>query len=240
MKLDILVICAHPDDAELCCGGTIIAHVKQNYKVGILDLTKGELGTRGNAETRLKEAEEASKILGISVRDNMGYADGFFQNDKEHQIGLIQKIRQYQPEIVITNPPQDRHPDHQRAAGLVYESCFLSGLRQINTFTDKSEEPQQVWRPKALYSFLQHTPLKPDFVVDIEPYIEQKFKAIKAYRSQFFDPDSKEPETILTKADFFEKLKARSQAIAHPSGLNFAEGFLVYRTPAVTSLFDLK
>lgn len=210
MKLDILAISAHPDDIELGCAGTILASIAQGRRVGIVDLTRGELGTRGTPEIRRAEAEAAAKILGAEVRDNVGLADGFFQNDKESQLSLVPYIRKYQPEIVLANAQEDRHPDHGKGANLIYDACFLSGLRQIDTF-DEFGNVQAAWRPKFIYHFTQDRYIKPDFVVDITPYWKKKEEAIRAFRSQFHDPNSKEPNSYISSPEFLEFLEARSK-----------------------------
>ncbi len=238
MKLDILVIASHPDDAELGAGGTILSHTHQGHKVGILDLTEGELGTRGTPEIRKQEAKNAAELLGVSVRENVAFRDGFFANDESHQRALIQKIRQYKPELIITNAPSDRHPDHGRAAQLVKESAFYAGLRRIET--QREGQSQEAWRPHMVYHFIQFYYHKPDLVVDIEPFIEQKMKALLAYESQFYNPDSNEPETILTSPQFFETLKGRWREMGANAHLNLAEGFVSDRTISVDHLFQLK
>ncbi|HEY8402142.1 MAG TPA: bacillithiol biosynthesis deacetylase BshB1 [Cytophagaceae bacterium] len=237
MKLDILVIAAHPDDAELSCAGTILKHIDLGYKVGIVDLTRGELGTRGTPELRDQEAGNASKILGLSVRENLQFADGFFEIDKAHCIELIKVIRKYQPDIVIANAVEDRHPDHGRGGALASRACFLSGLRKIETqfFGAKQSE----WRPQAVFHYIQDRYIKPDFVVDISNYWDKKIEAIKAYKSQFYDPQSKEPETYISGADFFDFLVARSQEFGHSIGVKYAEGFTKERHLKINNLFDI-
>ena len=237
-KLDILAIGVHPDDVELSCSGTLLKHMSLGKKCGILDLTTGELGTRGSGELRLKEAANAAKILGISVRDNLKMADGFFKNDKDHQIAIIKKIREYQPEIILCNAISDRHPDHGRAAQLVSEACFYSGLIKVETAYDGFK--QTAWRPKAVYHYIQDRQLKPDFVVDITSFVEKKMEAIHAFRSQFYDPDSKEPESPISVKNFFEVVKGKMSVFGRDAGYDYAEGFTVERTPGVNSMFDLK
>ena len=232
MKLDILVLGAHPDDVELGCGGTILKHVKQGYKVGILDLTRGELGTRGTEETRSDETENSTKILGVSLRDNMGFKDGFFQNDESHKMELIKKIRQYKPDIVITNAPSDRHPDHGRSSDLTIDSCFLSGLEKIET-------GQDVWRPKHIYHYIQFNTILPDFVVDITDEMEQKIESILCYKTQFYNPESEETETIISSRDFLESVKYRAKDLGRQSDCKYAEGFITNQTLKVNSLKDL-
>ena len=231
-KLDILVFGAHPDDVELGCGGTILKHVKQGYKVGIIDLTRGELGTRGTEETRSDETENSTKILGVSLRDNMGFKDGFFQNDESHKMELIKKIRQYKPDIVIANAPSDRHPDHGRSSDLTIDSCFLSGLEKIET-------GQDVWRPKHIYHYIQFNTILPDFVVDITDEMEQKIESILCYKTQFYNPESEETETIISSKDFLESVKYRAKDLGRQSDCKYAEGFITNQTLKVNSLKDL-
>ncbi len=238
MKLDLLVFAAHPDDAELGCGGTIIKHVNDGKKVGVVDLTRGELGTRGNPDLRGKESAAASKILGLAVRENLGFKDGFFSNDMEHQYGVISMIRKYQPEVILCNAIHDRHPDHGRAAALVSDACFYSGLMRVKTETEN--KPQKEWRPRAVYHYIQDRYLKPDFAIDISSVIEKKMKAIHAYKSQFYSELSKEPVTPISTKEFIEALFARATEFGRPMGVRYAEGFTVERIPGVRSLFDLK
>ncbi|MGZ4035935.1 MAG: bacillithiol biosynthesis deacetylase BshB1 [Bacteroidia bacterium] len=238
MKLDILAIGVHPDDVELSCSGTLLKHIAAGKKCGILDLTCGELGTRGSGELRLIEAANAAKILGVSVRDNLKMADGRFKNDDNHQIEIIKKIREYQPEIILCNAVSDRHPDHGRAAQLVSESCFYSGLIKITTSLNGKE--QAAWRPKAVYHYIQDRQLKPDFVVDITTFIDKKMEAIHAFKSQFYDPDSKEPESPISVANFFDVVKGKMSVFGRDAGYDYAEGFTVERSIGVNNLFDLK
>ena len=233
MKLDILAFGAHPDDVELGCGGTIIKHIENNLKVGIIDLTTGDLGTRGNAKIRLEEADAASKVMGLSVRENLNFKDGFFLNDEEHKNALIKKIRKYKPEIVLTNAPSDRHPDHARASQLTIDACFLSGLEKINT-------NQEVWRPKAIYHYIQFNNLSPDFVVDISGYFDKKITAIKEYKSQFFDPNSKETKTIISSKEFFDSIEYRAKDLGRQTSCTYAEGFINHQLSKVNLLNDLK
>ncbi|MEZ4885381.1 MAG: bacillithiol biosynthesis deacetylase BshB1 [Chitinophagales bacterium] len=240
--LDILAFGAHPDDVELCCGGTVISHVQQGKKVGVIDFTRGELGTRGNPGIRYQEAAKASEIMGLVVRENMGFADGFFSNDSVHKIAVIKKIRQYRPEIVLAPSVYDRHPDHGRAAELVAEACFLAGLRKIETLDEKGKL-QEAWRPRAVYHYLQDTFLMPNFVVDISASMEKKIEAIKAYSSQIHDEnykaDSNEPETYISNADYLERIYARNREVGKQAGCQFAEGFVVKRVVGVKNLFEL-
>ena len=237
MKLDILAIGVHPDDIELSCAGTLLKHIAMGKKVGILDLSAGELGTRGSGDLRLQEAGEAAKILGISVRNNLGMADGFFINDREHQLEIIKKIREYQPEIVLCNAIEDRHPDHARASQLISEACFYSGLRKIGT--KMNDEIQAAWRPKAVYHYIQDRHLKADFVVDVTDFVDKKMESIKAYSSQFYNPDSKEPVTPIAVKNFLEVVTAKMALFGRDAGYTYAEGFTVERTIGVTNLFDL-
>lgn len=238
MKLDILAFGAHPDDVELGCAGTILKEVALGKKVGIVDLTRGELGTRGSAEIRDKEATAAAAILGVSVRENLAFRDGFFVNDETHQLEVIKMIRKYQPEIVLCNAVDDRHIDHPKGSQLVSDACFLSGLIRIATSLDGEE--QKAWRPKVVYHYMQWKNLVPDFVVDITGYVEQKTAAILAYSSQFYDPNSKEPESPISSKNFLESLNYRSRDLGRLTGLEHAEGFTVERCLAVNSLSDLK
>ena len=238
MKLDILAFGAHPDDVELGCAGTILKEVALGKKVGIVDLTRGELGTRGSAEIRDKEAAAAAAILGVSVRENLAFRDGFFVNDEEHQLEIIKMIRKYQPEIVLCNAVDDRHIDHPKGSQLVSDACFLSGLIRITTSLDGEE--QKAWRPKVVYHYMQWKNLVPDFVVDITGYVEQKTAAILAYSSQFYDPNSKEPESPISSKNFLESLNYRSRDLGRLTGLEHAEGFTAERYLAVNSLSDLK
>jgi bacillithiol biosynthesis deacetylase BshB1 len=238
MKLDILVMAAHPDDAEMSAAGTMAIAIEKGRKVGIVDFTRGELGTRGTPEIRKAEATAASEILGISVRENLEFRDGFFKNDEEHQMKLIRAIRRYQPDIVLANAVEDRHPDHGKGAALAVDACFLSGLRMIKTYEDDGKE-QAAWRPKHLYHYIQDRYIKPDLVVDISKYWDLKEASIRAYKSQFYDPNSIEPESYLTSPEFMDFLKARSQEMGHPIGAKFGEGFTKTRMLGVKDLFDL-
>ena len=237
MKLDILVFASHPDDAELGCSGTIISQIEKGNKVGIIDLTRGELGTRGSSELRAKEAEEATKIMQLSVRENLRFADGFFENDKAHLIEIIKVIRKYKPEIVLANAIDDRHPDHAQGARLVSRACFLSGLIKVET--GLYSQVQDAWRPKQLYHYLQDRFIKPDFVVDITPYWAKKVEVIRAFKSQFHDPESKEPVTYISSPDFLTFIEARAQEIGHSIGVKYGEGFTKEKQLGVKNLFDL-
>lgn len=238
MKLDVLVIGAHPDDAEISCGGTIAKHISLGYKVGIVDLTRGELGTRGTAEIRDKEAADAAAILKVEVRENLGLRDGFFKNAEEEQIKVIRAIRKYKPEILLANAVYDRHPDHGRAASLIYDSCFLSGLPKVDT--TEGWKPQQAWRPKAIYHFIQSEYIKPDFVVDVSAFWDKKMEALKAFKSQFYDPSSNEPETFISNPGFMKLIETRGHELGYTIGAKYGEGFTVRKLMGVDNLFQLK
>jgi bacillithiol biosynthesis deacetylase BshB1 len=240
MKLDILAIGAHPDDVELGCGATIAKEVSNGKKVGIIDLTRGELGTRGTAETRDSESFNAAKILGVHTRVNMRFADGFFANDKAHQIELIKMIRYYKPELVICNAIDDRHIDHGKGSQLVSDACFLSGLRKIETVHKDENTVQEPWRPKAVYHYIQWKDLEPNIVVDVSGYMDKKMESILAYKTQFFDPDSNEPETPISSKNFTDSITYRARNLGRLIGVEYGEGFTVERYLAVNSLFDLK
>ena len=239
MKLDILVLASHPDDAELGCGGTIARHVAQGDKVGIVDFTRGELGTRGTPETREKEAQDAAKILGVDTRENLHLADGFFQNTPESQLVVIRAIRKFRPRIILANAVFDRHIDHGKGATLAYDACFLSGLTRIKTQDEQGRE-QEAWRPEVVYHYVQSQFIKPDFIVDISAHWETKMKAVKAFSSQFFDPESKEPETYISKPGFLRMLEARAIEYGHAIGADYGEGFTTRRFIGVDNLFQLK
>ncbi|MEY3450455.1 MAG: bacillithiol biosynthesis deacetylase BshB1 [Bacteroidota bacterium] len=238
MKLDILVFAVHPDDAELACAGTIMLHLAKGKKVGIVDLTKGELGTRGSVEIRMVEAAIASDIMGLTVREHLNLEDGFFRNDRDNQLPLIQMIRKYQPEIVITNALEDRHPDHGRACALQIDACFLAGLMKIETSLDGN--PQEAWRPKHVYNYIQDRYIKPDFVIDITPFWEKKMEAIKVFSSQFYDPNSTEPMTYIANDYFLSFVEGRALEMGHAIGVKYGEGFTKQKMLAVDDLFDLK
>jgi bacillithiol biosynthesis deacetylase BshB1 len=238
MKLDILAIGVHPDDVELSASGTILKHIALGKTVGILDLTRGELGTRGNAELRAKEATHAAKILGLSIREQLSMADGFFENNEAHQKEIIRIIRKYQPEIVLCNAITDRHPDHGRAAKLTADACFYSGLVKVETKEDgKIQAP---WRPKAVYHYIQDYFIEPDFVIDITPFMGKKIDSIMAYSSQFFDPNSKEPETPISTKNFLEYVKSKGSLFGRAINVDYAEGYTVSRYIGIENLFDLK
>jgi N-acetylglucosamine malate deacetylase 1 len=237
MKVDILAIGVHPDDVELSCSGTLARHIALGKSVGILDLSLGELGTRGNAELRTKEAMAAAKILGVSFRTQLKLKDGFFENNEVNQKQIIEQIRKHQPEIVLCNAVSDRHPDHGRSAKLAADACFYSGLIKIET--QINGKPQQAWRPKAVYHYIQDHFIHPDFVVDVTPYLELKHSAIAAFSSQFYSPDSKEPETPISSRAFLASLDAKMAIYGRAIGVKYAEGFTVTRYLGVNSLFDL-
>lgn len=234
MKLDILVFSSHPDDAELSCSGTIALHVAKGKKVGVVDLTRGELGTRGSIELREKEALSASKILGLKVRENLELADGFFQINKESLLKVANCIRKYQPEIILANAVNDRHPDHGKGAKLVEEACFYSGVKRVETVNAFAP-----WRPSALYHYIQSNYIEPDFVVDISNFWHIKEKSIRAFKSQFYHPNSKEPETYISKPGFLEFLMSRSKMWGQAIGVKYGEGFTINRKIGVKNLFDL-
>jgi len=237
MKLNILAIGVHPDDVELSCGGTLLKQASLGHLTGILDLTEGQLGTRGTPKLRLQEAQDAAKILGVAVRENLGMQDGFFVNDKAHQLEIIKILRKYKPDIVLCNAIKDRHPDHGRAAQLVADACFLSGLAKIETEIDgKKQEP---WRPKSVYHYIQAYYIEPDFVVDISNFHEQKMQAVFAYKSQFYNPNSNEADTFISSPEFLEFLKARNVDFGTIAGVKYAEGFTANRPPAIHDLTQL-
>ncbi|HMT52883.1 MAG TPA: bacillithiol biosynthesis deacetylase BshB1 [Saprospiraceae bacterium] len=238
MKVDILAIGVHPDDVELCASGTILKHLDLGYTVAICDLTQGELGTRGSGPLRLQEAEKAKQILGISHRENLGMADGFFQHNEENIKKIAKVIRKYKPEIVLANAVTDRHPDHGRASKLISDACFYAGLVKIETRDDEGLI-QSAWRPKAVYHYIQDRNLKADFVVDITQYLDKKIESIMAYSSQFFDPESKEPETPISSKAFIDYMKAKNRAYGRDIGAEYAEAFTVERNMGVKNLFDL-
>jgi len=237
MKVDLLAIGVHPDDIELSCSGTIAKHIAMGKKVGLLDLTKGELGTRGNAALRTEEATAAAQILKTSFRTQLDMKDGFFSNDEKHQRMIIEQIRECRPEIVLCNAISDRHPDHSRAAKLVSEACFYSGLIKIET--SHAGKKQEAWRPKAVYHYIQDHYIHPDLVIDVTDFMEIKHNSIKAYASQFYDSNSKEPSTPISSKEFLETLNAKMAIWGRSIGVSYAEGFTVERYPGVNSLFDL-
>ena len=237
MKLDILAFGAHPDDVELGCGATVAKEISLGKKVGIVDLTRGELGTRGSAEIRDKEAAEAAQILGVSVRENLRFRDGFFVNDEKHQLEIIKMIRKYKPEIVLCNAIDDRHIDHGKGSKLVSDACFLSGLRRIETIING--EQQEAWRPKIVYHYIQWKNIEPDFVVDVSGFMEIKEKAVMAYSSQFYDPNSKEPVSPIATKNFTDSINYRARDLGRLVFVDYAEGFTTERYLAVNSLDNL-
>lgn len=236
-KVDILAVGAHPDDVELSAGGVVAKHVSAGKKVAIVDLTEGELGSRGTVQSRYKEAENASEILGVSHRVNIKLADGFFEEDRDSLVKLIAQIRHFQPEIVLANAPNDRHPDHGRGASFIARACFLSGLLKI--VTEKDGQQQQHWRPKAVYHYIQDYYLQPDFVIDVSDFVDQKFKAIRAYETQFYNPKIDGPKTPISGKEFFDFLESRMLQYGRTINVKYAEGFIVTRTLGVDSFFDL-
>jgi bacillithiol biosynthesis deacetylase BshB1 len=238
MKLHILAIAIHPDDIELSAAGTLIKHARMGQPVGVLDLSAGELGTRGSAEIRLKEAQDAAQIMGLAVREYAGMADGFFRNDEEHQRKLITYIRRHQPDIVIANALADRHPDHGRAGRLIADACFLAGLRRIES-SDSEGKAQEAWRPKRIFHMIQDRFAEPGFIVDITESFEAKIESMKAYKSQFHDPNSDEPMTYIASLDFFEAIKARALLLGKRIGVKYGEGFICENVPGVSDLDKL-
>lgn len=239
MKLDILALAAHPDDTELGCAGTLLLHISKGHQVGVVDLTRGELGTRGTAEIRDQEAADSAQLMGLSARENLAFKDGFFINNESHQLAIIQKIRKYRPEILLINAPRDRHPDHGRAAQLSVDASFLSGLKRIET-KDENGELQEVWRPNNVYHYIQSDYIEPDFIVDVTEHWEKKMKAIMAFKSQFYSENSNEPETYISSKLFIKSIEARAIDLGRTIGATYGEGFVKVRTLGVNSLFDLK
>lgn len=237
MKLDILVFAAHPDDAELSCAGTIATHIAAGYTCGIVDLTKGEMGTRGNPELRMLEAEKSSQILGLHVRENLCFADVNFQNDLDHQLEVVKMIRKYRPEIVLANAVRDRHPDHGKAAQLLQHAFFKAGLAKIRTDLDGLQ--QEAYRPKRLYHYIQSDYIEPTFIVDISNQWDKKINSIKAFNSQFYNPENKEPETYISSSLFLDFIEARAKEFGHRIGVKYAEGFTIPTTPGIRDLFSL-
>lgn len=237
MKLDILAIGVHPDDIELACGGTLLKHAKLGKKVGVLDLTKGELGTRGTPEQRLIEAKNASKILKLAIRENLEMEDGYLVNDAVHQKKIITIIRKYQPDILLINAPDDRHPDHRKSAELAKDAAFYSGLVKIETSFQGKQ--QDAWRPKNVYHYIQAKYLKPDFVIDISSEFKEKMQSILAYESQFYNPNSNEPSTFISSDTFLKFIEARSREFGQISQVEYAEGFIATRYLGVNDLTSL-
>jgi bacillithiol biosynthesis deacetylase BshB1 len=237
MKLQILAIGVHPDDVELGCAGTLLAAIAEGKKVGILDLTKGELGTRGTVETRKVEAKEAAAILGIEIRENLGMADGFFQNDEAHQRLLIRAIRKYQPDIILANAPEDRHPDHGRSAKLISDAAFLSGLRKIETQLDGVT--QEAWRPAYVFNYIQDRFIQPSFVIDISEHMDKKIASVMAYTTQFYNPDLQEPQTYISSPQFIDSVKARAMMLGKRIGVEYAEGYISEKMIGIKSLDNI-
>jgi bacillithiol biosynthesis deacetylase BshB1 len=238
LKLDILAFGAHPDDVELGCSATLAKEVSLGKKVGIIDLTRGELGTRGSVAIRNSEAAMAAEILGVQVRENLDMRDGFFVNDESHQLRVIEMIRKYQPEMVLCNAIADRHIDHGKGSQLVSDACFLSGLTKIETY--HNGQKQAAWRPKVVYHYIQWQSIAPDFVVDVSAFMDVKMKAVQAYASQFYDPNSTEPVTPIASKNFLDSIEYRAMDLGRLVGVAFAEGFTVERYLTVNSLTDLK
>ncbi len=237
MKLDILALAAHPDDTELGCSGTLAAHVAAGKRVGIVDFTRGELGTRGTPAIREQEAEASRQLLGVAVRENLEFADGFFANDREHQLEVVRMIRRYQPDIVLANAVRDRHPDHGRGAELARDACFVAGLRKVETHWDG--QPQEAWRPARVYHYIQAYAIVPDLIVDISEYWEIKMKAIRSFASQFAQEGSEEPETYLTTPIFLQFIEARAKELGHSIGVAYGEGFTAAQPLGVRNLEDV-
>lgn len=238
MKLDILAIGVHPDDVELSCSGTLLRHIEQGKTVGLIDLTRGELGSRGSAEIRDAEAARAGEMMGAKVRENLRMADGFFSHTEENLYKIIRIIRKYQPEIVLANALEDRHPDHARAAKLTADACFLAGLLKINTH-DKDGQAQKHWRPRLVFHYVQDYHLEADLVVDISPYIEKKMELILAYSSQFYQPGMEGPKTPISGQEFLESIKAKNRVYGRPAGFEFGEAFNLARPMGINNLFDI-
>lgn len=236
-QLDILAFGAHPDDVELSCGGTIAKEVSLGKKVGIVDLTRGELGTRGNAEIRDRESKQAASILGVSTRENLGFRDGFFRNDEAHQLEIIKILRKYKPKVVLCNAQTDRHIDHGRAASLVHDACFLSGLRKIETVIN--DKPQKIWRPSQVYHYMQWNNDPCDFVVDVSEFMDKKMESILAYSSQFYDKKSNEPETPISSQQFLDSIQNRAADLGRIIDVRYAEGFTTQRQLGVAQISDL-
>ena len=237
-KIDILVFGAHPDDIELSCSGTILKHIELGYKIGLIDLTQGELGTRGSKDIRQRETEKANSLMNISFRLNLNMKDGFFEINDRNKLKIISYIRHFQPKIVIANSKNDRHPDHGRAAELIKTCCFLSGLIKVKT--NYNNLNQNIWRPNSLYYYTQFNQEIPDFVVDVSSYMEKKMKIIECYSSQFFNPKSKEPETIISKKSFLDSIIYRASDLGRIINVKYAEGFKSERLLSVDNLFNLK
>ena len=238
MKVDILAIGSHPDDVELGCSGTIAKEISNGKRVGIIDLTRGELGTRGSAEIREKEANQAAEILKVSFRENLNFKDGFFKNDEEHQLKLIQVIRKYRPDFILCNAPDDRHIDHPKGAKLVVDACFLSGLEKIeSTLEGNKQEP---WRPYNIYHYIQWKSLKPDFIVDISNHFKTKIKSVKAFKSQFYDGNVTVHNTPISTKNFLDSIEYRARDLGRLTNVDYGEGFIAARIPLVENISELK
>ena len=237
MKLDILAFGAHPDDIELSCAGTLALQASLGYACGVIDLTQGELGTRGTPQIRLQEAQAAADILKLKARENLGFKDGFFTNDLEHQLEVVKMIRKYQPEIVLANAPTDRHPDHGRGADVVKQACFLAGLRRISTQLNGQE--QEAYRPQQLLHYIQFQNLTPDVIVNIGEHIKTKVKSIEAYKSQFYNPNSNEPQTVISSKNFLDSVTYRAQDLGRLIGADYAEGFIKSQDLGLSNLMHL-
>jgi len=237
MEINILAFGAHPDDVEMSCSGTLLKHIAMGKTVGIIDLTQGELGTRGSAPLRLQEAEAARQLLGVSVRENLAMLDGFFEVNQENKLKVVEMIRKYRPQLVLANSIHDRHPDHGRASQLVSEACFLAGLPKVETALNGIA--QEAWRPSAVYHYIQDRYIRPDVVFDVTPFMEKKIESIQAYSSQFFDPQSDAPETPISRSDFFDFLRSRAKEFGRPIGAEYGEGFTAERYVGAQSFFDL-
>jgi bacillithiol biosynthesis deacetylase BshB1 len=238
MKLNILAFAAHPDDVEISAAGTLLKYISEGKSVGIIDLTEGELGTRGTVQTRYEEAELAGKLLSLSARENLRMKDGFFEYTEENKRLIIQQIRRFQPEIVLANSILDRHPDHGRAAKLVADACYLSGLRKIET--EWEGRPQEAFRPRLVLHYIQDYFIQPNFVVDVSEFMDKKIEVIKAYKTQFYNPEGTEPNTPISGEEFFDFLKGRMMTLGRPAGMKYAEGFTVDRIVGVKDLFELR
>lgn len=238
MKLDILVLAVHPDDAELGCSGTILKHIALGKKVGIVDFTRGELGTRGTAETRDAEAADSASILGLHARENLRFKDAFFKNDEAHQLEVIRMIRKYQPEIIFSNALRDRHPDHGKAGDLANDACFLAGLPKIKTVDNGLE--QEAWRPRLNFQYIQDYYIQPDIIVDITPFMDTKLKAIQAFKTQFYNPDEEALSTYISSPEFFESVIGRAREFGKSIGATYGEGFTSRKLLGIDNLFDLR
>ena len=236
-SVDLLIIMAHPDDAELCCSGTILSCIDNGFSVGMIDLTRGELGTRGSGKIRIEEANNAAKVLGVNFRHNLELRDGFISDDKESIFEVVKIIREFKPKVIITNSKTDRHPDHESAASLVKKACFLSGLIKINTKKDNLD--QESWRPKSLLYSIQNNYVEPHFVVDVSKYIDIKINAIKCFKSQFYDPKSEENDSFISTKEFMDFIKSRSIEMGHSIGVKHGEGFTSENKLKLTSLDSL-